>query len=179
MVDITEKNNDLKPIDWQNGDVAMSKTHFYMIYNDPKNGITVHWHNKVTNEADKRHNFKSADDAKTWIKDVHYHAMRARYSEITRKIGLEIGQRWAHKWQPQVIIEIVMMAENTIYIKSYTETQTSPSYAIDDEPLMLKQFLSSDYCLMLDGETIEQALARCEAADILKAKNLLNKLKGE
>lgn len=164
MINHTVKDEELMPVDWQNGNVAMSKTHFYMIYNDPAKGTTVHWNNRITNESDKRHNFQSRDDAKSWIKDVHYHAMRAKYSALASQYGLSVGQRWAKKKPPQVAIEVTMMDESTIYTKAYDELNADTGYAVENDPLILKDFLSNHFCLMLDGETIEQCLARHEAA---------------
>lgn len=72
MTEIIVEDNDLQPIDWQKGDIAISKIHFYMIYNDPNKGITVLWSNKITNKCNRRYSFKSRNDAKRWIKNVHY-----------------------------------------------------------------------------------------------------------
>ena len=159
MTDTIEKI-DLKPINWQLGDVAMSRTHFYMIYNDPSEGITVHWNNKITNESDKRHNFPSRDNAKKWIKDVHTKRIQYQYDALARATGLDIGQRWAHKRQPQVIIEILMMDEEIVYTKAYTESQVDTSAPVKNDFSILQHYLADHYVLMLDGETIEQALAR-------------------
>lgn len=163
MTDIIEKI-DLKPMNWQSGDVAMSRTHFYMIYSDPNEGLTVHWNNRITNKSNKRHNFTSRDDAKSWIKDVHAKRMQYRYESLTRATGLDIGQRWAHKQQPQVIIEILMMDEEIVYTKAYTESQVDTGAPVENDITTLLYYLADHYVLMLDGETIEQCLARCEAA---------------
>ena len=163
MSEILEKH-DLKPMNWQSGDVAISRTHFYMVYSDPSEGITVHWNNKITNESSKRHNFTSRADAKSWIKDVHAKRVQYRYDALARATGLDIGQRWAHKRQPKVIIEILMMDEKTVYTKAYTELQVDNGAPVENDLFILQHYLADHYVLMLDGETIEQALARCEAA---------------
>lgn len=163
MTDIIEKI-DLKPMNWQLGDVAMSRTHFYMIYNDPSEGITVHWNNKFTNESNKRHNFTSRDDAKSWIKDVHAKGVQCRYDALARETGLDIGQRWAHKRQSKIIIEILMMDEKTVYTKAYNELQVDTGAPVENDLLILQHYLAEHFVLMLDGETIEQALTRCEVA---------------
>ena len=157
MMTHTVKDDELMPTDWQNGDVAMSKTHFYMIYNNPKDGITVRWYNKVTNEADKHHNFKSADDAKTWVKDVHFEYVRARYDAIVRETGLDIGQKWLNKHSNHFIIEVVMIDGGFVYSRAYGHKPI-----VKREPSYLKNYLEKDFILMLNSETIEQALMRCE-----------------
>lgn len=62
--------SNLKPLNWQKGDIAMSPTHFYMIYNDPADGLTVKWTNRVTNESGARSDFSSREDAQDWIKNA-------------------------------------------------------------------------------------------------------------
>lgn len=164
MTDTIEKDSGLMPMAWQNGDVAISKTHFYMIYNDPKEGVTVHWNNKITNESDKRHNFESRDDARSWIKDIHHQAMREKYAALASKVALENGQRWAHKIEPRMIIEIVALFEDTAHTKTYSNERPEGGILVKNNILFMQNFLSQEYHLMTDGETIEQCLARCEAA---------------
>lgn len=164
MTDTIEKDSGLMPMAWQNGDVAISKTHFYMIYNDPKEGVTVHWNNKITNESDKRHNFESRADAKNWIKDVHHEASRARYAELASKATLENSQRWAHKTEPRMIIAIVTVVGDTVQTKTYSNERPEGGAPVKNNILFMQNFLSEEYHLMIDGETIEQCLARCEAA---------------
>ena len=156
-------NNNLQPAGWELGNIAISKTHFYMIYTDAKEGISVHWHNKITGASDRRHNFETRRDAQSWIKDTHYKNTAEKYSLQAGSCDVEVNQRWAHKGKPEIIIEIVCINEQDIYTAVYSEAVQQDGIVTTNDAFVLRHFLENDYCLMQDGETIEQCLARVGA----------------
>ena len=156
-------SNELQPAGWRNGDIAISQTHFYMIYTDAKEGISVHWHNKITGASDKRHNFENRKDAQDWIKDTHAKHTAEKYNRRASGHDIAVGQRWAHKGEPKVIIEIAFMNEQETKTKVYSETEPSDGIVTNNDAFILRHFLENDYCLMQDGENIEQCLARVSA----------------
>lgn len=153
--------NDLKPLNWQRGNVAMSATHFYMTYNDIKEGVSVHWHNKVTGESDKRHGFEDHEDAHEWIINTHQAQKSKEYQANSDASGYKVGQRWAHKITKKVILEVLEIGSLIIYTKAYSENNhANTSGVIKDDIHEFQSFIKTDYCLMLDGETIADCLAR-------------------
>lgn len=63
--------DDLRPLNWEQGNIAMSPTHFYMIFNDKKLGITVQLTNRFTNKTHSRDGFESIAAAKEWVKAIN------------------------------------------------------------------------------------------------------------
>lgn len=63
--------DDLRPLNWEQGNIAMSPTHFYMIFKDKERGITVQLTNRSTDKTHSRDGFKSIAAAKEWVKTIN------------------------------------------------------------------------------------------------------------
>lgn len=149
----------LTPLNWQTGNVAMSLTHFYTVYMDKKEGLSVRWANKITNESNKRHGFTSHDDANDWILNVHYAKKQEEYDAS----GFSIGQRWVDKFSHKVILEVldISMVNEVIYTRAYSEKNpNNASGIIENNIHEFKAFITDDYTPMLEGENIYDCLLR-------------------
>lgn len=158
--DSTIDNADkLTPLNWQAGNVAMSLTHFYTVYMDKKEGLSVRWANKITNESNKRHGFTSHDDANDWILNVHH----AKKQEEYQASGFSIGQRWVDRFNHKIILEVldISMVNGIVYTRAYSEKNPANTSGIVENNIHeFRDFIKSDYTPMLEGETIEDCLLR-------------------
>ena len=62
----------LKPINWRQGNIAMSDYYFYLIYNNIERGITVNCTDRVTNKTTPKYGFNSMNDAQEWVEYSHH-----------------------------------------------------------------------------------------------------------
>ncbi|WP_010197017.1 hypothetical protein [Psychrobacter sp. PAMC 21119] len=155
------QDTDLKPLNWQEGDIAMSPTHFYMIYNDTEKGIAVRVSNKVINVSDTYHGFPDKEDAKNWIKNTHCPLIQERLDHCAAEHGLSIDQRWLSK-KTSCILEIVMIDDGSVYTNIYNENKQGSVVKKMNYPAIWMDSYSKNSCLlMLDGETAVDCLIRC------------------
>jgi len=175
-MDYTEENKDLmdivsadtlptetglQPLNWQDGNIAMSPSHFYMVYNDSKLGITVLFTNKVTNKSSSRDGFETMDSAKEWVKKSHNAVKENQDKDYFEGTGLRAGQRWAHKFAKYVIIEIKGIEDNQVCSIAYAEKNPNDASGVNTSSVDgLKDSLKTDCFLMLNGETVDQCMTR-------------------
>lgn len=151
----------LDSLKWQVGNMAMSNTHFYMIYTDPKEGLTVSWHNKITGASDKRHGFKDKDDASDWIEKTHHATKDEENQERVKTAGYKVGQQWVHRIMHAVMLEILEIGNLSVYAKVFSSENTdNTSGLIEYSAHEFQQFIKTDYLAILDGETIADCLLR-------------------
>lgn len=149
----------LTPLNWQQGNVAMSPTHFYTVYVDKKEGLSVRWVNRITNESNQRYGFESHDDANDWILNVHHAKKQEEYDTS----GFKIGQRWVDKFNHKVIIEVLDISINKsiIYTRAYSEQNPADTSGIIENNIHeFRKFITTDYYPMLEGESIHDCLLR-------------------
>lgn len=149
----------LTPLNWQQGNVAMSPTHFYTVYMDKKEGLSVRWNNRITNESNQRHSFASRDDANDWILNVHHAKKQEEYDAS----GFSIGQRWVDRVNHKVIVEVldISMVNEVIYTRAYSENNPDDTSGIIENNIHeFRQFIAMYYLPMLEGENICDCLLR-------------------
>lgn len=137
----------LRPLNWQTGNVAISATHFYMIYNDAKEGTLVHWHNKVTGEVSDRA-FSSIELAREWIKGTHHAHKEMQYRLAAENHPFVVGQKWLHKTIKNIAIEILVIDGDVIYTQAYSVANPKKnSGMIENDIHELLAFIDKDYKL--------------------------------
>lgn len=157
------QDTDLKPLNWQEGDIAISPTHFYMIYSDSENGITVRTSNKVIDVSDTYYGFLDKEAAKNWIKNTHCPLVQERLDHCASKYGIYIGQKWLSK-KTGCILEMVMIDDNWVYTNIYNENKQGATVNKFKYPAIWVDTYTKENCLlMLDGETASECLTRCGA----------------
>ena len=150
----------LKPLNWQEGDIAISPTHFYMIYSDSKNGITVRTSNKVIDVSNTYHGFSDKEDAKNWIKNTHCLLIQERLDHCASEYGICIGQKWLSQ-KTECILEIAMIEDGYVYVNTYNENKTGSIVEKMNYPIIWMDSYSKNSCLlMLDDETAADCLIR-------------------
>lgn len=155
------QDTDLKPLNWQQGDIAISPTHFYMIYSDSENGITVRTSNKVIDASNTYHGFEDKEAAKDWIKNDHRPRIQEQLDHCATKHGICIGQRWLSE-KTECILEIAMIEDDQVYTNIYNENKTGSIVEKMNYPIIWMDSYSKNSCLlMLDGETAADCLTRC------------------
>ena len=157
-----DKEIGLKPLNWHEGDIAISPSHFYTVYTDPKEGLTVHSTNRVTGSADKCSNFSSRADAHDWIKNTHYAAKREQYDKTVAEYGISIGQEWVNKSNSATVIQIIMIESSHVYTNLLFESKNFDISMIKNDISSFIPYLKRDFFLMLEDETAADCLARHE-----------------
>ena len=152
---------ELKPLNWQQGNVAISPTYFYLIYNHLDHGVTVNCTHRVTYKTDAQDGFDTVEAAQAWVLNNHHAKQLKLCEQIFNATGLAAGQRWANRFQKGVITEVKAVEKNRGYVNSFMESDSANKSGIiprhiDD----IIELFRSDYRLMRDGETVEQTLAR-------------------
>ena len=152
---------ELKPLNWQQGNVAISPTYFYLIYNHLDHSITVNCTHRATYKTDAQDGFDTIEAAQAWVLNNH-HAKQLKLSEqIYNTTGLTSGQRWANRFQKGVITEVKAVQKNRVYVNSFIESDvTNKSGIIPRHIDEIIELFRSDYQLMREGGTVDQTLAR-------------------
>lgn len=154
------QNEGLRPLNWQQGDIAISPIHFYMIYNDLEKGLTVRTSNKVVNVSETYHGFSDKEAAKNWIKNTHYPLIQKRLDHCAAEHGLSIGQRWLSK-KTCCILEIIMIDDKWVYTNIYNENKQGSIVKSMNYPVVWMKSYSKNSCLlMLDGEIAADCFIR-------------------